>query len=72
MNIEKTWKAKLTSFINRQPTWLFDTIAIFALFLIFLTKGYLELFFIALGLVSSFIGVTRSMKASMKDRPDEK
>jgi hypothetical protein len=67
MNTQKTWRGKVTSFINRQPTWLIDTIAIVALPLIFLTKGYVELFFIAIGLVSSFIGVMRAMKASMKD-----
>jgi hypothetical protein len=68
MNAEKTFGPKIASFINRQPTWLIDMVAISALILTFLTTGSVELFFIVVGLVSSFIAVMRSMKASRKDQ----
>jgi hypothetical protein len=68
VNTENTLNAKVTSFINRQPTWIVRTMAICALILTFITRGHAELFFIVVALICSFVAVMRSMKASSKDR----
>ena len=65
-------RAKIVKFVNRQPTWLLTAIAVISLIINYMTDGYIKWFFIALGLVTILISLTRSIRQSVKDRPDIK
>ena len=67
-----TLRAKIVKFVNRQPTWLLTAIAVISLMINYMTDGYIKWFFIALGLVTILISLTRSIRQSVKDRPDIK
>lgn len=67
-----TLRAKIVKFVNRQPTRLLTAIAVISLMINYMTDGYIKWFFIALGLVTILISLTRSIRQSVKDRPDIK
>jgi hypothetical protein len=66
--VSETSRAKVTSFVNGLPSWLFSLMAILFIMAAFLTNGYLKGVFGIFGMIAAFMALNRSIKKSVKDQ----